>query len=289
MDANLVLWNELEERGVSSLDQLKESEVVELAMRYAVWIPTETFEKAPWLAPYALRKGRIRIDDRAPGDKRDLWGFPDESGYFTDDNSLIKAVVLRYGVRPSDSAYGNGRFKRGLVCCHVWAGTTTNPLLFSFIPNLVWLPSSLAPFSDGHLNGEPHQVHQTLKQVSCARYLSHKTEVAQDRVAEAWNCLQLTEMQTIKYEQLEFEIDNQLIDLVNKRLNRITEFLSAVIEEKERPQRFSKRFHAGVGERIDPTTPAIDKVVHAEKLQALLAELKSCQSQRNSERVDEIS
>jgi hypothetical protein len=278
MDANMVLWSELRQRGIESLDQLDEPEVVELALRYAVWIPIETFEKAPWLAPYALRKGRIRIDDRAPGDKRDLWGFPDENGYFTDDNSLIKAVVLRYGVRPSDSAYGNGRFKRGLVCCHVWAGTTTNPLLFSFIPNLVWLPSSLAPFSDGHLNGEPHQVHQTLKQVSCARYLKHKTEVGQDRVAEAWNCLQLAEMKLIEYEQCEFEIDNQLIDLVDKRLNRITDFLLAVIEEKERPQRFSKRFHAGVGKGIDATTPAIDKVVHSEKLEVLLTELRRCQS-----------
>jgi hypothetical protein len=279
MDANLVLWNELEERGVSSLDQLDESEIVELALRYAVWIPIETFEKAPWLAPYALRKGRTRIDDRAPGDKRDLWGFPDENGYFTDDNSLIKAVVLRYGVRPSDSVYGTGRFKRGLVCCHVWAGTTTNPLLFSFIPNLVWLPSSLAPFSDGHLAGEPHKVHKTLQQVSCSRYFQHKTEVAQDRVAEAWNCLHLREMQTIKYEQFEFEIDNQLIDLVNKRLNRMTDFLSAVIENEERPKRFSRRFHAGAGKGIDATTPAIDKVVHSEKLEALLTELRRCQSQ----------
>jgi|688.fasta_scaffold74603_2 hypothetical protein len=278
MDANLVLWNELEGRGISSLDQLKESEVVELAMRYAVWIPTQTFEKTPWLAPYALRKGRIRIDARAPGGKRDLWGFPDENGYFTDDNSLIKSVFQRRSVRPSGSAYGIGRFKRGLVCCHVWSGTTNNPLLFSFIPNLVWLPSSLAPFSDGHLAGEPHPVHKTLKQVSFARYFQHKTEVAQARVAEAWKSLQVGELQTIRYEQYEFEIDSQLIDLVNSRLTRITNFLTAVLEKEEKPQRFSKRFHAGVGKGIDPTTPAIDKVVHAEKLEILLAELKRCQS-----------
>ena len=279
MDANMVLWNELRQRGIESLDQLNESEVVELALRYAVWIPTKTYEKAPWLAPYAVRKGRIRIDDRAPGDKRDLWGFPDENGCFTDDNSLIKGVFQRRGVRPSNSAYGTGRFKRGLVCCHVWAGTTTNPLLFSFIPNLVWLPSSLAPFSDGHLASAPHKVHKTLQQVSCSRYFQHKTEIAQDRVAEAWTCLQSAEMQTIKYAQFEFEIDNQLIDLVDKRLKRITDFLSAVIEEKERPQRFSRRYHAGVGKGIDATTPAIDRVVHSEKLEALLTELRRCQSQ----------
>jgi hypothetical protein len=86
-------------------------------------------------------------------------------------------------------------------------------------------------------------------------------------------------MQTIKYEQFEFEIDNQLIDLVNKRLNRMTDFLSAVIEKEERPKRFSRRFHAGAGKGIDKTTPAIDKVVHAEKLQTLLTELRRCQSQ----------
>ena len=91
--------------------------------------------------------------------------------------------------------------------------------------------------------------------------------------------MELSEIRTIKYEQFEFEIDNQLINLVNQRLNRITEFLSAVIEEKERPERFSKRFHAGVGKGIDVTTPAIDKVVHSEKLEALLTELRRCQSQ----------
>ena len=277
MDANLVLWKELEQRGIESFDQLNESEVVELALRYAVWIPAETFEKTPWLAPYAIRKGRIRSDERAPGDKRDLWGFPDENGYFTDDNSLIKGVFRGRSVRPSSSCYGTGRFKRGLVCCHVWAGTTTNPLLFSFIPNLVWLPSSLAPFSDGHLAGEPHQLHKTLKLVSSSRYLQLKTEVAQDRVAEAWKYLQSAAMQTVKYEQYEFEIDSQLVKLVNGRLTRITDFLSAVIENEKRPQRFSRRYHAGEGKGIDSTTPAIDKVVHADKLKVLLKDMRDCQ------------
>ena len=278
MDANLVLWNELKLRGINSLDQLNESEIVELAIRYAVWIPTETFKKVPWLAPYALRKGRIRSDVRAPGDKRDLWGFPNEDGYFTDDNSLIKGVFRGRGVRPSVSSYGQGRFKRGLVCCHEWAGTTTNPLLFSFIPNLVWLPSSLAPFSDAHLAGEPHQVHKTLKQISSSRYRQLKTEVAQDRVAEAWRSLQSVELQTINHEQYEFEIDSQLIDLVEGRLSRITAFLEAIIERRDKPQRFSRRYHAGYGKGIDPTTPAIDKVVHADKLEVLLKELRRCQS-----------
>ena len=45
MDANLVLWKELNERGIESLDQLNESEVVELALRYAVWYPLKPLRK----------------------------------------------------------------------------------------------------------------------------------------------------------------------------------------------------------------------------------------------------
>ena len=42
MDAALVLLGELKLRRINSLDQVDQSEIVEQALRYAVWIPTAT-------------------------------------------------------------------------------------------------------------------------------------------------------------------------------------------------------------------------------------------------------
>lgn len=278
MDADAVLWAELHERGITDLDALSDDEVVELALRYAVWIPVDTYVRAPWLAPYAVRKIRIRTDDRAPGEKRDLWGMPDEAGYFTDDNSLIKAVFKNRAVRPASSPYESGRFRKGMVCCHVWAGTTTDPLLFSFVPNLVWMPRSLAPYSDNHHSGAPHLVHDTLKWVAADRYRSAMPEVAADRVIAAWNRLAPVTGTVPVHEQLEFDITDQIVKLVDKRLTKLTGFLSTVLaDDGARPKRFSRRYHAATGRGIDPTTPPIDHIVTSDALIELLDEMERCQ------------
>ena len=277
MDADAVLWAELSQRGITDLDQLSDDEVVNLALRFAVWIPVETFVRAPWLAPFAVRKIRIRNDDRAPGDKRDLWGLPDESGYFTDDNSLIKGMFRNRSVRPNSSPYGAGRLRKGMVCCHVWASTTTDPLLFSFVPNLVWLPRTLAPYSDNHQTADPHPVHNTLKQVALDRYRSVRTGVSAGRVEQAWERLEPVTESVVDHERFEFDVDGQLVNLVDGRLARLTGFLSAVLDgEGARPKRFSRRYHASVGRGIDPTTPPIDRIVNRDNLQRLLDEMESC-------------
>lgn len=140
IDADGVLRAELTARGHSDLSTLSSAEIVELVRRYALWLPVDTYRRAPWLAPYAIRRLRNRTDERAPGPKRDLWGFPDENGYFADDNSLIKGVIKNLAVRPACNPYGSSKLGKGLVCCHVWPATTTEPLLFSFVPNLVCQP-----------------------------------------------------------------------------------------------------------------------------------------------------
>ena len=130
IDGDALLGAELSLRGISALADLSTGEIVELVCRYAVWLPVETYLRSPWLAPYAVRRIRSRLDPLAPGPKRDLWGFPDERGYFSDDNSLIKGVVNNLRVNCDQSPYGDRPIGKGMVCCHVWAGTTGNPLLW---------------------------------------------------------------------------------------------------------------------------------------------------------------
>lgn len=279
MDADAVLWTELHDRRIADLDELSDAEVVGLALRYAVWIPVDTFVRSPWLAPYAVRNIRIRTDDRAPGDKRDLWGLPNEAGYFTDDNSLIKGVFRNCAVRPSSSPYGTGRLRTGMVCCHVWAGTTRDPLLFSFVPNLVWLPRSLAPYSDNHHAAAPHPVHRTLQEVAVDRYLTFTPTVAADRVAAAWSRLAPVNGLAVAPENLEFDVTDQIVKLVEKRLARLTSFLEKVLtEDSGPPKRFSRRYHAGAGRGIDPTTPPISSIVTAALLTDLLKEMRHLQA-----------
>ena len=78
---------------------------------------------------------------------------------------------------------------KGLICCHVWPATTTNPLLFSFVPNVVWLPRSLAGYSDAHLEGPPHLAHEVLKATAIRRYPTASPDVGRARAGEAWDCV----------------------------------------------------------------------------------------------------
>jgi hypothetical protein len=278
VDADRVLWSELTERGITDIGQLSPDEIVELALRYAVWVPVDTYLHAPWLAPYAVRKIRIRTDPRAPGPKRDLWGFPDQNGYFTDDNSLIKGVFRNRSVESASSPYGSAKFATGLVCCHVWAGTTTEPLLFSFIPNLVWLPRTLAPFSDAHQAGPAHVLHHTLKCVSTDRYRTIEPVVAAPRAHNTWRLLQADDITLgVVPRQNEFVVGDKLVNLVNTRLRKLEMFLIATLDDAApRPSRFSKRYHAGVGARIDSTVWPVQQAVSEAARRQLLIELKAC-------------
>ena len=280
MDADGVFWADLHGQGVSVLADLTPQAVVELALSYSIWLPVDTYASAPWLAPYAVRRLRIRTDPRAPGPKRDLWGLPDEKGCFTDDNSLIKGVVKDLPVS-ADSPYGSRRIGTGLVCCHVWPGTTTNPLLFSFVPNLVWLPKSLATYSDAHLEGPPHEAHEALKAVSVRRYREHPPEVGKSRSEAAWQCLPAPAPRTAPCAS-EFLAGDRVAALARQRTIKMIDFLEASLTNDGRmPNRFSKRYHAGVGPGIDPSVWPIDQAVTVAARLRLISDLKSCVAPSN--------
>jgi hypothetical protein len=250
-DADEVLREELITRRISDLETLSSAEIVGLVCRYALWLPVDTSQRAPWLAPYAIRRLRNRADDRAPGPQRDLWGFPDEHGYFADDNSLLKGVVKNLAVSPAASPYGSSRLAKGLVCCHVWPSTTTNPLLFSFVPNLVWLPRSLAGFSDAHMSGPPHEAHDVLKVLSTTRFRDELVEFGRERADRAWALLPGSRKET-GTDTNEFVAGDRVVKLARRRVERMIDFLDAtLVEGKPLPKRFSKRYHAGSGQRID--------------------------------------
>lgn len=282
MDADQVLWKELHHRGITSVGDLDHAQISELVVRYAVWMPVNVYQKTPWLAPFAVRRGRHRIDARVGGNKRDLWGFPDEAGYFTDDNSLIKSFFKKQRVQDFGrlSPYGTACFRRGMWCCHVWASTTIDPLLFSFVPNLVWLPVSLAHFSDNHLARPPHPVHEMLKEIALFRYFQYRTLTANERVQAAWTKLGILNPaipKSTKYQMAEFSDSERIVRLVDKRIHRFIEFLDSLGDgASPKAKRFSKRYHSGKGARIDRSVPSVDLVVSGNALNQLRTEINNC-------------
>ena len=130
MNADELLWVELAQLGVSTIGELSTDDVIDLSLRYAVWMPIETYTKSPWLAPFAIRKLRVRTDPHVSGPARDLWGFPDLHGRFTDDNSLIKGATRGRVVQGKWSPYGASKLSTGMVCCHVWPNSTGDAELF---------------------------------------------------------------------------------------------------------------------------------------------------------------
>jgi hypothetical protein len=108
-------------------------------------------EYLPAIRPYAIRDNSCR--GRGKGGE-DEWGSPNHEGFFRDDNSLIKSMPLAYAVNGSSNPYHGKKVRTGFVASHAWrsilgGGTShANPLTYSFVGNVVWLPRHLAPHTD---------------------------------------------------------------------------------------------------------------------------------------------
>ena len=111
-----------------------------------IWLEPEFYINLPIILPYSVRE-RTSSYDRLKKDKKDNWGSANSSGFVIDDNTDIKDFIRSSEVKNSRYYYKHKPYT-GFIACHVWENTTENPKLFSFIPNLVWLPTPIASLSD---------------------------------------------------------------------------------------------------------------------------------------------
>jgi hypothetical protein len=118
-----------------------------------VWLAPSTYQRLPLLLAYAVRDPACR-GNRSKGIP-DEWGSPNEDGYFRDDNSLIKGLPRSLAIRnPSNPLVHKRHLGTSFVASHVWrvlAGgghASRKSLTYSFIPNVVWLPSQVSKLSD---------------------------------------------------------------------------------------------------------------------------------------------
>lgn len=127
-----------------------EQAVLMLIHASAVSFSEDYHRRLPVLRPYAIRDRRKR---KGSG-RAELWGVPDELGYFCDDNTLLKALPKGLNVVSDNQQLLGCRVTTGWTCCHAWRSLPTggraskHALLNSFVPGLMWLPTALAPFTD---------------------------------------------------------------------------------------------------------------------------------------------
>lgn len=154
VDGNHVLYHYLEK-------DLKEADIwlfqmlaARLFTALGIWFSPKVYASCPILVPFAVRDPNCR--PRKKGDA-DEWGAADSKGRFRDDNSLVKGLPRSLAIRsPRNPIYHRRKLGNGFVACHVWrikAGggselSSRDPDTYSFVPNLVWLPSQVAKLTD---------------------------------------------------------------------------------------------------------------------------------------------
>ena len=123
---------------------------IELIQRLGIWWSPETYSTLPVMVPWCIRDRTCRYD-QGP----ESWGSPRSDGYLRDDNSIIKKLPLPLPISgPEGSAYRGQKPWRGFTACHIWRDLPSgelagaDPWLYSFVPNLIWLPTWLAPLTD---------------------------------------------------------------------------------------------------------------------------------------------
>jgi hypothetical protein len=129
----------------------------QLVAALGIWFRPSLYSAWPFLVPYAVRSSGSR-GNKAKG-LPDQWGAPDASGYVRDDNSLIKGLPRGLRVLSTrNNTYRGRSIGPGFVASHVWrtldstvsdaTGAAYDPLTYSFVPNLVWIPGAVAGLTD---------------------------------------------------------------------------------------------------------------------------------------------
>ena len=164
--------------------------VARLIVSLGIWLSPEIYRQLPVLLPFAAR------DPGSRGNPKkgipDQWGSATSIGLFRDDNSLVKALPKSLTVASGRvKLYDGRRIGGGFVASHVWRGTeiglaARHQLLYSFVPNLVWLPVEVAKLSDR----EGSFVQSYLQALSVKIYRAHPLSSDVGALAEeAWALL----------------------------------------------------------------------------------------------------
>lgn len=152
IDGDNVLYHYFQSELVAKDRPENHAIITRMILDLSIWFPPVVYQKIPVLLPFVVRDPTCR---RAVNKEKEEWGSCDEQGYFRDDNTLIKAIPRKFRIISPRKEYAYKRLGNGFVASHVWRETANrhslasrDPLLNSFIPNLVWLPRQLSKLTD---------------------------------------------------------------------------------------------------------------------------------------------
>ncbi|MEK6227465.1 MAG: hypothetical protein AABM40_14380 [Chloroflexota bacterium] len=152
VDGTRLLYPYLQKDLLSSDVWLFQMLTARLVVDLGIWLPPIVYQRLPVLLPYAVRDPDCRGDPK--NGIPDQWGSPNSAGFFRDDNSLVKVMPRSLSIESERSVYRSARMDKGFVAAHVWrrltggASAARDRLTYSFVPNLVWLPSDVARLTD---------------------------------------------------------------------------------------------------------------------------------------------
>lgn len=250
----------------SDFHELSQEEQTCLALQAVVFHSLDSFKEAPYLQRLAVR-GRKRIPNALYANGfHDNWGAPNDEGLFIDCNTSNKSAGKSR--RILGPLYNESKNLNGLVQVHLWPHTTKDPLLFTFVPNLAYLPAPMAPLTDAGFAREPHLLMSVLQLLSIHRFKKQDTFTGIVDVKSSWNSLpQPTNPLAIQFlDKFSFEVhqfEGSVYSLVKRRSEK---FLACFDYGK----RVTSRYHNGTG-RIDRTYLAINKRFCAERIAELRA------------------
>jgi hypothetical protein len=173
--------------------------IARLVASLGIWFNPSLYQNIPLLRPYAVRDSTCRKRNNPEGIEQ--WGCANESGYFRDDNSLLKGIPSSLKISSPLKELYNGRcIGTGFVASHIWRSldhsrsdkslATQDPWTYSFVPNLVWLPEQVAKLTDRE--GSFSQIYLQALSVSIYRDLP-VAPVMQPFVKEAWSRLPISD------------------------------------------------------------------------------------------------
>lgn len=195
VDGSHVLYHYLQKDLLSSDIWLFQMLASRLIVSLGIWLPPSLYAQLPILVPYAVRDPGCRGDSRKG--IVDQWGSPNAGGFFRDDNSLIKSIPRSLTISQSaNSLYRGAGVGKGFVASHVWREirgeielAARDPLTYSFVPNVVWLPAQVAKLTDR----EGSFVQEYLQAISYKIYRKHPVAPPlQGLVDDVWSRLPLS-------------------------------------------------------------------------------------------------
>ena len=155
IDGNHTLYHYLQKVVALEDDTFSSHLIGRLIIDLSIWFPPSLYRSLPIFLPYCLRDPSCRSSGL---DGKDEWGSANAEGYLRDDNSLLKGVSHGLKVSsPGFNHYHRQCLMKGFVASHVWRevvmdGKQTlasrHPRLYSFIPNVAWLPVQISKLTD---------------------------------------------------------------------------------------------------------------------------------------------